>query len=48
MSESKFAQYFECYCLSIKLFCVVDLEQTFAQDPLENTPEETKEMAGES
>ncbi|XP_078367739.1 uncharacterized protein LOC144651663 [Oculina patagonica] len=24
-----------------------DLEQTFAQDPLENTPEETKEMAAE-
>lgn len=36
------------FCLSIKLFCVVDSEQTSAQDPLENTSVETKEMEGKS
>lgn len=48
MSIVKVYPEIECFCLSIKLFCVIDSEQTSAQDPLENTPEETKEMAGES
>jgi len=36
------------FCLSIKLFCVVDSEQTSTLDPLENTSVETKEKDGKS
>ena len=36
------------FCLSIKLFCVVDSEQASTLDPLENTSVETKEKEGKS
>ena len=36
------------FCLSIKLFCVVDSEQASTLEPLENTSVETKEKEGKS
>ena len=36
------------FCLSIKLFCVVDSEQASALEPFANTSVETKEKEGKS
>ena len=36
------------FCLSIKLFCVVDSEQASTMEPLENTSVETKDKEGKS
>ena len=36
------------FCLSIKLFSVVDSEQASTVEPLENTSVETKEKEGKS